>query len=427
MYNGVAIEKLGTPVVVLVNTGFVNDAHSAASGKGLPGVRIVPELVLCESNITSDIESGITSVMDDIITGLVRPLTPDEISPQRETENLSRLVFKGNLAEVNRFYYRRGWTDGLPIIPPTEEAVAEMLAGTDLPADHLVAKVIPRMGKATVEKIAVNAIMAGCLPTYMPVLIAAVQALMDPKSRFDTFEVSTGSWAPFWAVNGPVRNDIFINSSSGSLSPGNIANAAIGRAVGLIVKNIGGARKAIEDMGVIGNPGKYTLVIGENEEGSPWPPLHVERGFEKGNSTVTVFFPNSFTQAIPLETNADGILSALAGMGAAPLSGFIINPTWAKILAGAGWTRQKVIEYIAANTRSPFTPAKPASGTTPRPFLKPEDIMMVVAGGPGAFMALLRSAGGFNNTFVCRKIELPENWSRLVAKYKNLVPVYVRY
>jgi len=315
----------------------------------------------------------------------------------------------------------------LPVIPPTGEAVAEMLTGTDLPADHLVAKVIPRMGKATVEKIAVNAVMAGCLPTYMPVLIAAVQALMDPKSRFDTFEVSTGSWAPFWAVNGPVRNDILINSSSGSLSPGNIANAAIGRAVGLIVKNIGGARKAIEDMGVIGNPGKYTLVIGENEEESPWPPLHVERGFEKGNSTVTVFFPNSFTQAIPLETNADGILNALSGMGAAPLSGFIINPTWAKILSGAGWTRQKVIEYIAANTRSPFSPARPASGTTPRPFLKPEDIMMVVAGGPGAFMALLRSAGGFNNTFVNRKIELPENWSRLVAKYKNLVPVYVRY
>src|SRR3990172_9443943 len=160
-----------------------------------------------------------------------------------------------------------------------------MMTGTDLPADHVVAKVIPRLGKATVDKIAINAVMAGALPTHMPLLITAVQMLADQKTRFDTFEVSTGSWAPFWIVNGPVRNDININSSSGALSPGNIANAAIGRAVGLIVKNIGGARKAVEDMGVIGNPGKYSLVIGEDEEQSPWKPLSVERGFTKEDNT----------------------------------------------------------------------------------------------------------------------------------------------
>ena len=156
-----------------------------------------------------------------------------------------------------------------------------MMTGTDLPADHVVAKLIPRLGKATIEKIAINAVMAGALPTHMPVLIAAVQTLMDPRSRFDTFEVSTGSWAPFFVVNGPIRNDIHINCSSGALSPGDIANAAIGRAMGLIVKNIGGARKGVEDMGVFGNPGKYSLVLGEYEEESPWEPLHVERGFQK--------------------------------------------------------------------------------------------------------------------------------------------------
>src|SRR3990172_6493731 len=149
-----------------------------------------------------------------------------------------------------------------------------MMTGTDLPADHVVAKVIPRLGKATVDKIAINAVMAGALPTHMPLLITAVQMLADQKTRFDTFEVSTGSWAPFWVVNGPVRKDININCSSGALSPGDIANAAVGRAVGMMVKNIGGARKGVEDMGVLGNPAKWSMVLGENEEKDPWEPLH---------------------------------------------------------------------------------------------------------------------------------------------------------
>ena len=189
------------------------------------------------------------------------------------------------------------------------------MKGTDLPPDHMVAKLIPRMGKATVKKIAVNAVMAGALPIHMPVLIAAVQALSDPKTRFDTFEVSTGSWSPFFIINGPMRKDVHINCSSGALSPGNMANSAIGRAVGLIVKNIGGARKGIEDMGTIGNPGKYSLVLGENEEESPWDPLHVDRGYKKDDNTVTVFFPNNFSLSIPSQTSALGIADGLVWHG----------------------------------------------------------------------------------------------------------------
>ncbi len=429
MYNGVAIEDFGTPVVVLVNTGFVNDARSAASGKGMPGVRIVAEPVLCESNDAADIEAGIASVMEEIISALTGPLTADEKAPRKEVEQLSRLIFKGSYDEVNRFYYRRGWTDGLPIAPPTEAAVAEMLTATDLLPDHLVTKIIPRLGKATVAKIAVNAVMAGCLPTYLPVLIAAVQALMDNRARFDTFEVSTGSWAPFWAINGPIRNDINLNCSSGSLSPGNIANAAIGRAVGLIVKNIGGARKAIEDMGVIGNPGKYTLVIGENEEESPWEPWHVAHGFRKEENTVTTFFPNSFIQTIPHDTNAQGIADIMAAMAPTAMSCFILNPTHARVLARDGWTRQTLLEYVTKQARPPFVMPRPAPAAPPRPPLTPDDIMLIVGGGPGAFMALLRSAGGIGlqNTFVSRKIELPAAWDKLVGKYRNMVPLHVRY
>jgi hypothetical protein len=294
VYDAISTEERNKPAILLANQDFATDAKSAASSRAMPTLRILAESVPCECTVPAKIEAGINAAMDGIIAGLNKPLTAEERAPKpKEPEKLSRIVFKGDLKEVNRFFYKRGWTDGFPIIPPTEEEVAEMLTGTSLPADQVVAKIIPRLGKATIEKIAINAIMAGALPTYMPVLITAVQAMTDPESRFGTWEVSTGSWIPFWLINGPIRHDLHINSGQGALSPGDIANATIGRAMSLIVKNIGGARKGIEDMGIFGNAGKYTMVIAENEEASPWEPLHVQHGFKKEDSTVAVSFPNS--------------------------------------------------------------------------------------------------------------------------------------
>jgi hypothetical protein len=405
--------------VLLANNGFINDAHSAASGKGMPGVRVLGTPIACESTVAEDIQTGIDGALDKIIAALTDPLTEEEKSPEKFTETPKRIALEGTLEEVNEFYYRKGWGDGLPILPPTEEAVAEMMTGTDLPPDHVVAKLIPRMGKATVEKIAVNAVMAGALPTHMPVLIAVVDALSDPKTRFDTFEVSTGSWAPLLVINGPIRNDIHINCSSGMMSPGDIANAAIGRAVGLIVKNIGGARKGIEDMGTLGDAMKYSLVIGENEENSPWEPLHVEFGYEKEDNTVTVMFPDRYTQTIPSQTHAEGIAAALAGMGPGALSCMIVIPDHARIFNQEGWSKKQVKEFIMKNSgrRDSRRPGR----------LRNEDFMIVVAGGPGTWMGLLQSAGGFGNSFVTRKIELPGNWEELTTKYKTLVPTYELY
>jgi len=405
--------------VLLANRGFVNDAHSAASGKGMPGVRVLGTSIACESTVAEDIKSGIDEVFEEIIAELTRPLTEEEKSPRVDVETLPRIAFKGTYEEVNQFFYRKGWGDGLPIVPPSETAVKEMMKGTDLPPDHVVAKIIPRMGKATIEKIAVNAVMAGALPTHMPVLIASVEAVSDPKTRFDTFEVSTGSWAPLLVINGPIRKDIHINFGSGALSPGNIANAAIGRALGLIVKNIGGARKGIEDMGTLGNPAKYTLVIGENEEESPWEPLHVEFGYERDDNTVTVMFPNRYTQTIPAQTNADGIATALAGMGPGALSCMLVIPDHANIFSDEGWSKKQVKEFImkGSGSRDSRRPGR----------LQNEDFIIVVAGGPGVWMGLLQSAGGFGNYFVTKEIKLPGNWEMLTAKYGTMVPAYERY
>jgi hypothetical protein len=394
----------------------------------MPGIRVRPIHIANETTVAADIEAGASGAMPDIVAALTEPLTAGERSPTRDAAAPPRVAFAGDYEAVNRFFYRRGWTDGLPIVPPTEKAVAGMLEGTDLPPDHVVARVIPRLGKATVEKIAVNAVMAGALPTHMPVLLAAVRALMNPKARFDTFEVSTGSWAPFFALNGPVRNDILVNSGSGALSPGDIANAAIGRAVGLIVKNIGGARKGIEDMGVIGNPSKYSLVIGENEEESPWTSLHVDRGFRREESTLTLFFPNGFAQSVPRSTSAEGIARALADMGPWSMSCLIVIPSHARILAAEGWTKEKLQEYILRNAADPFAAIgeKPDVLSAP-PALNRGGLLILVAGGPGAWMGMLRSVGGIENDFVTEPIEFPKNWDALVKKYKNVRPTYEDY
>ncbi len=448
MYDAISAEERGVPAVAIINEGFVPDAGSAASSRAMPFVRYVQTPVPCESTIVEEIESGVKATLEAIIDALTRPLSEEEKSPKvRKVEKSPRIMFKGNLDDVNQFYYRRGWTDGLPIIPPTEEKVSEMLAGTDLPPDTLLGKLIPRQGKVTMEKIAVNAVMAGALPTYMPILIAATQLLLESETGFQgfcTFSVSTGSWAPFWIINGPIRNQILLNNSSGGLSPGNIANAAIGRAMGLIIKNIGGIRKGIEDMGVMGNPMKYTMVIAENEEDSPWEPLHVEYGLKKEESTVMLSYPQSYIQHWPESSDDEGILrSVMDYMIRGMTHNLMFPPPHARNLAKAGWTKQDIKEFIREYVRVPAIRQRLASGrgitklykgriaardTDTVPLVRDaQTIRIIVAGGPGAFIAHAVGGGPTPGCAEIKRLEFPRNWDKLVARYKGMKPNYVRY
>jgi len=420
LYDTIFAERHHKPAVALVNEGFVHDARSAASGKGMPGVRFVKETVPCECSVTDKIAAGVHGAMPGVIDALTVPARPEELTPAPRPSEVTRgTVFSGDLLEVQRFFYNRGWTDGLPILPPTREAVDEMLSGTDLPPEHVVGKMIPRLGKATVEKIAINAVMAGALPTSMPVLIAGIEALLDPVSTFGTFEVSTGSWSPFYILNGPIREQLRINCSSGALSPGDIANATIGRAMALIVKNIGGARKGVEDMGVLGNPGKYTMVIGENEEASPWEPQHAQLGFEQSANTVTVSFPNGYVQIVPRGSDVEGILRTIKtrlGPRWRQVT-VLIAPSHAATMAEAGWSKADLVKHIEA--ANPDYPANVAvTGIS-----GPESVRVVVAGGPGAWVGLVLGVG----RWVTRPICMPANWESLVKKYTAYVPNYLRY
>jgi hypothetical protein len=447
VYDTVVIEDLKKPVVMLANTGFANDAESASRAKGMPGIRVLATKVPCESTVIEDIEAGIDGALNDIITALTKPLTAEEQNPRADkTDKPERLIFKGTLQEVNQFYYRRGWTDGLPIIPPTEAAVAEMLQGTDLPADTLLGKLQSRNGKATIEKIAINAVMAGALPTYLPVIIAGTLDLLESEQGFNgftTYGFSTGSWSPFWIINGPIRNQINVNSGSGAFSPGNIANAAIGRAMGLIIKNIGGVRKGIEDMGVMGNPMKYTMVIAENEEESPWEPLQVELGYKKEDSTICLSFPHQYIQHYPPGTDPAHVLqSIIDNMTRGMRYTIVMNPAYAKNFIREGYTKEKIKQHIADNKLIPPSQVLPQFGALPamnaqqpeqadkekRRLIKdPRVIRIIVGGGPGAFIAHLIGGGATPGKKEIQKIEFPKNWDKLVAKYKNIVPVHAKY
>ena len=190
--------------------------------------------------------------------------------------------------------YDQGWTDGLPVIPATAESVKAFVAASSRGAEDIIAVLPPRKGQATVACIAVNAIMAGCRPEYMPVIIAAIEAIADRNFPLEFMQITTNPMTEFFLVNGPVRNTLDINYGTGCLGPGWRANATIGRAVRLILNNVGGALPGVFSKVSFGSPLRYSYMCGENEEANPWTPFHVDRGFQRGQSTITALKASNF-------------------------------------------------------------------------------------------------------------------------------------
>src|SRR5215213_2199336 len=182
----------------------------------------------------------------------------------------------------------KNWTDGLPVFPPTASRVAAMLRYTDRKSGDVIGLVPPRNGAATVEKIAINAVMTGCRPEYLPVLIAAIEAMVQPAYNLYGRQTTTHPGGHLLIVHGPIRNELDVNCRQNVFGHGWRANATMGRALRLIMINIGGNLPGVTDMATHGHPGKFSYCIGEDEEGSPWTPLHVERGLDAGTSAVTV-------------------------------------------------------------------------------------------------------------------------------------------
>ena len=314
-----------------------------------------------------------------------------------------RIELEDDLWEVNAFFEEKGWSDGLPIIPPIEERVARMIAASKQGPEEIIGIVPPRWARATVEKIAINAVMAGCLPEYMPVLTAAVEALTDPKLNLYALQATTGGPAIMLIVNGPIRKQLNVNGGSNVLGEGWRANATIGRCIRLIQRNIGGSYPGTTCKATLGWPGKYTLCIAENEEASPWEPLHVERGFDRNTSTVTAISADGSVRASDLDSStAEGVLTNFAQKmdgPSGPEAIMVICPEHAKIIAGDGFSKRDVKEFIwkRAGYRMKDLPVETFNQRVKRrPDLKltresvipvtdkPEDILIVVAGGDGS-------------------------------------------
>jgi len=315
-----------------------------------------------------------------------------------------KVTVDDSMEAVNRLFIEKGWSDGLPVIPPTEPAVEKMLSGTKRDSAEVLAKVPPAWGEATIEKVAINAVMAGCLPEYMPVIITAVEAMCDERFRLSEIQPTTHPVAPLIIVNGPIAKKLDINSKSGAFGPGWRANATIGRAIRLILLNIGGALPGKLDLATQGQPSKYTYCIAENEEDSPWEPLHVERGFDSATSTVTVVAaenPHNINEHIGIngEEILTSICHAVMNTGAnnvlfqdgTPVIAFC--PEHAAAVAAAGFSKNDVRNYIYENSKMPlirFYPRQIAKyfpvwdeNTLVPITARKEDLIIIVLGGTG--------------------------------------------
>jgi hypothetical protein len=304
---------------------------------------------------------------------------------------------------VTRAYehaYEQGWTDGLPIVPPTPKAVERFVRASGRTGDQVIGILPPRKGKATVEAVAANAVMAGCRPEYMSVLVAAVEAIADPAFPLELMQLTTNPMCPLLVVNGPIRRRLDINSGTGCLGPGWRANATIGRAMRLVLTNIGGALPGVYSKSSFSSPLRYSFVFGENEEENPWTPFHVDRGFDRGDSTVTVFRAANYCNISGGEgVGPDEILRHIASQmppmfGAGDGAMLLLGVNHAQSLHEAGLTKrdiqQKLWEFArlpASHFAETFARQEREAGrgdeTTVWRTRRPEENYVLVAGGPG--------------------------------------------
>jgi hypothetical protein len=386
------LERAGIPTVGYTAAIFDEDAHFSCKVFGVPEACpvVVPQTF---TNRTRDeLQKLVADSLDAVIAGLTvdRPVMPELPSFDHVVlHEAAELAYDGadqfgawdNMTED---FIRRGWSDGMPLVPPTPERVEALVAATGRPGDELVGKFAPGFGLGTVRKIAANAAMAGCKPEYMPVIMALMDCVLDPSIGLRTWAMSTGPQAPVIMVSGPIAREIGMNSGVCALGPGSISrvNVAIGRALRLIMMNVGHSYPGVSDMDTIGSAMKFSACVAENEARNPWQPYRVEQGFGLEDSTVTVNVPYGqcelfdFQNSDPerlienfatVTSNACGapnpgiwlIKKAGPRDSGYPFNGLFQNlimmcPEHAAVFADAGWSVQDIKQALYRKSRLSF-------------------------------------------------------------------------
>jgi hypothetical protein len=297
--------------------------------------------------------------------------------------------------EAIETYFERGWTDGLPIVPPTLSAVSTFLEAAQLTPDQILGVEPTKGAVITAEKAAINAVMAGCRPEYMPVVAAAAEAITEDQFNLHGISVSTMGAGILLMVNGPIADQLEINSAESVFGPGHRANATIGRAIRLIVSNVLGTHPGDLDKATLGHPGKYSWCIAEKVSRLPWEPLHVARGFAADESTVTTFAGLSGIQVGEHEANTpEGILDAFIGklyeVGRNTQEVLIvICPEHAAYLKTAGWSRRQLCEYLYENSKEPAGKIEGTQRSGASALASPDAVVPIVAGGDGGAWSIV--------------------------------------
>jgi len=327
------------------------------------------------------------------------------------TQLASRRIEYGEHDDPMEVCFARGWSDGLPVTPPTDERILRMLKGTTRAPNEVIGRIPPYLAECTVEKVAINAVLAGCRPEYMPVLLAALEAALEPVFTLHGVLATTYFSSPIVIVNGPIAKRIGMNSGLNALGQGNRANATIGRALNLIVQNVGGGRPGEADRSTLGAPSKFTCCFAEDESDPEWEPLSVARGFPRGASTVTLFQGHAVEAFVDQKSRTPEALTRSLGMSLVKIGHpklvqsaravLVLSPEHYAIYREAGWDRRRIERALHEATIRPGSelvagadgvgegiPASRANEQVPKFF---EDGLMVVraGGSAGLFSAIL--------------------------------------
>jgi hypothetical protein len=397
-HDAVVLSSLGVPVVLVVTSEFTTlvDALAVSAGIQLPTVTI-------DTNPETVPESAALTLLDGAYDAIVAALT----TPPTASAGASLLTpepsrrYSGETDAVDRCH-DLGWTDGLPVIPPTVPRVDAMLAVLGDP-DDVIASMPPSGAPVTNRALAANAVMAGCRPEHVTVLTAIVRAVCVPEFNLNGIATTTGPSTPFAVVSGSATVQAGLNSGRGALGPGWRANASIGRALRLLIGNVGGARPGDVSKSIMGQPGRYTMCIAENAERSPWEPLHVTLGLDADQSAVTVLSATGTMNVLTPRSDVDAMLTILADalaylgnpnvvMGRGTV-GVLVTPGHAAAMARAGLSKADVAAEIWTRSSIPIE-RFPASAHPDPPYefidhdgrvypvAGPEHIYVIVAGGP---------------------------------------------